>query len=388
MEPLVEPGPPLTAEQAETYSRHLLLPQLGEDAQRRLLAARVCVVGAGGLGSPVLLYLAAAGVGTLGVVDDDVVDRSNLQRQVLHGVADVGRAKLDSAFERLRAIAPDVRLVAHRERLTAANAVEILDGYDLVLDGTDTFETRYAVADACAALGVPLVWGSVLGFDAQISVFWPQAAGGATLRDLFPTPPPAGSVPTCGEAGVLGALTGQVGSTMATEAVKLITGVGEPLIGRVLVLDALRQRWTEVPLRARAAPAAQAPAAQPPAAPTPAPAAAAPVASPFARPEVPVIDAAELRALLEGDAPVTVLDVREPVEVAAGSIPGAVHVPLARLLTEAGRTAVPREGTIVAYCKAGPRSERAAALLRADGRDAVSLAGGFPAWLATTSRSA
>src|SRR5690606_35179518 len=159
---------------------------------------------------------------------------------------------------------------------------------------------------------------------------------------------------------------------------------GEPLIGRVLVLDALRQRWTEVPLRARAEPAAQAPAAQPPAA----PAAAAPVASPFARPEVPVIDAAERRALLGRDAPVTVLDVREPVEVAAGSIPGAVHVPLARLLTEAGRTAVPREGTIVAYCKAGPRSERAAALLRADGRDAVSLAGGFPAWLATTSRSA
>lgn len=378
MEPLVEPGPPLTAEQAETYSRHLLLPQLGEEAQRRLLAARVCVVGAGGLGSPVLLYLAAAGVGTLGVVDDDVVDRSNLQRQVLHGVADVGRAKLESAFERLRAIAPDVSLIGHRERLTAANAVEILDGYDLVIDGTDTFETRYAVADACAALGVPLVWGSVLGFDAQISVFWPQAAGGATLRDLFPTPPPAGSVPSCGEAGVLGALTGQVGSTMATEAVKLITGVGEPLIGRVLVLDALRQRWTEVPLRARAAPAAQAP--------TPSP--AAPAASPFARPEVPVIDAAELRALLEGDAPVTVLDVREPVEVAAGSIPGALHVPLARLLTEAGRTAVPREGTIVAYCKAGPRSERAAALLRADGRDAVSLAGGFPAWLATTSRSA
>src|SRR5690606_9667468 len=228
--------------------------------------------------------------------------------------------KLDSAFERLRAIAPDVRLVAHRERLTAANAVEILDGYDLVLDGTDTFETRYAVADACAALGVPLAWGSVLGFDAQIAVSWPQAAGGAALRDLSPRRPPAGWVPTGGEAGVLGALTGQVGSTMATEAVKLITGVGEPLIGRVLVLDALRQRWTEVPLRARAEPAAQAPAAQPPAA----PAAAAPVASPFARPEVPVIDAAELRALLEGDAPVTVLDVREPVEVAAGSIPGAV----------------------------------------------------------------
>lgn len=251
MDPLVEPGPPLTAEQAETYARHLLLPQLGELAQRRLLAARVAVVGAGGLGSPSLLYLAAAGVGTLGIIDDDVVDLSNLQRQVLHGRADVGRSKLDSAADRLRALAPDVRIEPHPERLTPANAVEILRGYDLVLDGTDTFETRYAVADACAELGVPLVWASVLGFDAQISVFWPdQEAAPATpgLRDLFPQPPAPGTVPSCADAGVLGSLTGQVGSVMATEAIKLITGAGEPLLGRLVVIDALRARHDVLPL--------------------------------------------------------------------------------------------------------------------------------------------
>jgi len=372
--PLVEPGPPLTEQQTETYARHLLLPELGELAQRRLLAARVCVVGAGGLGSPALLYLAAAGVGTIGIVDDDVVETSNLQRQVLHGVDDIGRSELDSAVDRLRTIAPDLRIERHAERLSAANARDTLRGYDLALDGTDTFETRYAVSDACADLGMPLVWGSVLGFDAQVSVFWPQAPGGTTLRDLFPTPPAPGSVPSCAEAGVLGSLTGQVGSVMATEAIKLITGVGEPLLGRVLVLDGLRQRWTEVPLRP-----AHATAASPAAAP-------APEAAPPG-PTVPVIEPSELRDLLAGHADVTVLDVREPAEVAAGAIPGALRIPLAQLLTETGRARVPHTGTVVAYCKIGPRSERAAAVLRADGVDAVWLQGGYPAWLATAARA-
>lgn len=372
IEPLVEPGPPLTAAQAQTYARHLLLPQLGEIAQRRLLAARVCVVGAGGLGSPALLYLAAAGVGTIGIVDDDDVERSNLQRQVLHGVADIGRPKLASAVESLRAITPDVVVEQHPQRLTGQNAAEMLRGYHLVLDGTDTFETRYAVADACAVLGVPLVWGSVLGFDAQLSVFWtgPGAPpGGTTLRDLFPTPPAPGTVPSCAEAGVLGSLTGQVGSVMATEAIKLITGVGEPLLGRVLVLDGLAQRWSEVPLRPAARPASAAP-----------PATALPHAAPAT---VPTIGAADLRDLLATDAEVTVVDVREPDEVAAGAIPGALAVPLAQLLTEAGRARLPRTGTVVAYCQVGPRSERAAAALIADGVEAVSLRGGYPGWLAT-----
>lgn len=369
VEPLVEPGPPLTPEQAEIYSRHLLLPALGEMAQRRLLAARVCVMGAGGLGSPALLYLAAAGVGTIGLVDDDVVDPTNLQRQVLHGAADVGRSKLDSATERLRAISPDLVIEAHSERLTPANATDILSGYDLVLDGTDTFETRYAVSDACAALGIPLVWGSVLGFDAQISVFWPQAPGGVTLRDLFPQAPPPGTVPSCARAGVLGSLTGQVGSVMATEAIKLITGVGEPLLGRLLVLDGLNQRWAEVPLRPRDATAAAA---------SPAPAAPPPPA--------PAVDDAvevdEVRQALERGEQVTLLDVREPSEVAAGAIVDAVHVPLAHVLTEGGRRSIPREGVVIAYCKAGPRSERAAAALRDAGIEARWLVGGYPAWVA------
>lgn len=366
--PLVEPGPPLTAAQTQRYARHLLLPQLGEIAQRRLLAARICVVGAGGLGSPALLYLAAAGVGTLGIVDDDRVDLSNLQRQIVHGDADVGRSKLDSATDRLRALAPDLTIVAHPERLLPGTAVDVLRGYDLVLDGTDTFETRYAVADACAELGVPLVWGSVLGFDAQVSVFWPRQPGGTTLRDLFPDPPPPGSVPSCADAGVLGSLTGQVGSVMATEAIKLVTGVGEPLLGRVLVLDALQQRWSEVPLRPRGAtPGTGTDPVRAELPPKPAP--------------VPTIDVDDVRARLAGGEDLTLLDVRDAAEIAAGAIPGALHVPLVEVLTEAGRDRVPRTGTVVVYCKAGPRSERAAASLRVHGVDAVSLTGGYPAWV-------
>ncbi|WP_156251637.1 ThiF family adenylyltransferase [Pseudactinotalea terrae] len=372
MEPLVEPGPPLTPDQAETYSRHLLLPALGEIAQRRLLAARVCVMGAGGLGSPALLYLAAAGVGTIGIVDDDVVDTTNLQRQVLHGVADVGRPKLDSATRRLRDIAPDVVIEPCAERLTADNATEILGGYDLVLDGTDTFETRYAVSDACAELGIPLVWGSVLGFDAQISVFWSRQGtvpGGVTLRDLFPDPPPAGSVPSCAEAGVLGSLTGQVGSVMATEAIKLITGVGEPLLGRLLVLDGLQQRWTEVPLRPRDAAAA--------------PRQPAPATAPLAQPAPDdAVDVAQVRDALERGLAITFLDVREPFELAGGTIPGSVHVPLAHVMTEVGRRSIPREGIVVAYCRVGPRAELAAGQLRGAGIDARWLVGGYPAWAA------
>ncbi len=369
------PGPPLTPEQTETYARHLLLPALGEVAQRRLLAARVCVVGAGGLGSPALLYLAAAGVGTLGIIDDDVVDRTNLQRQVLHGVDDVGRSKLDSAAERLRAIDPDLVIEPHRERLTADNATAMLRGYDLVLDGTDTFETRYAVSDACAELGIPLVWASVLGFDAQISVFWARpdlAGGGTTLRDLFPDPPAPGSVPSCAEAGVLGSLTGQVGSTMATEAIKLITGIGEPLLGRVLVLDALAQRWTEVPLRPRerrSTPVRSAPVE-------------APARAPERSPVADAVDIDQLRAAVAQGEPVTLLDVRETFEVAHGAIPGALHIPLAHVLTETGREAIPRDAVVVAYCQVGPRAERAATALRAAGIDARWLVGGYPAWVA------
>lgn len=226
--PLVEPGPPLTDAERARYARHLLLPEIGDVGQRRLRAARVCVIGAGGLGAPVLQYLAAAGVGRIGVVDDDVVDVTNLQRQVIHGHADVGRPKVDSAAESVRAIDPGVEVVPHRVRL-AEDTVDLLADYDVVVDGADNFPTRYLVNDACVRLGLPEVWGSVLRFDAQVSVFWgrPPAgvpAAGVDLRDLFPEPPAEGTVPSCAVAGVLGALCGQVGSLMATEVVKLVTG--------------------------------------------------------------------------------------------------------------------------------------------------------------------
>src|SRR3954471_5033517 len=245
--PLVEPGPPLDRTEVERYARHLILPELGPLGQRRLAAAKVLVVGAGGLGSPALLYLAAAGVGTIGVVDADVVDVSNLQRQVVHTDADVGRLKVDSARERVLLTNPHVTVRTHPVRLTADNALEIVGDYDVVLDGADNFPTRYLVDDACALLGKPDVWGSILGFDGQVGVFW--APHGPTYRELFPTPPAPGTVADCATGGVLGALCATVGSVMATEAVKLVCGIGEPLVGRLLVVDALGAAWRTLSVR-------------------------------------------------------------------------------------------------------------------------------------------
>ena len=248
------PGAPLTAAQRHRYARHLLIPDLGDAGQRRLLAARVLVMGAGGLGSPALLYLAAAGVGHLTIVDDDVVDLTNLQRQVIHDTAGVGTPKAGSAAARVRALNPDVEVGERPVRLTRDNAVDLLRGHDLVLDGTDNFPTRYVVNDACAELGLPLVWASVYRTQAQVSVFWknpPGDAAGVDLRDLFPVLPDPATVPSCGDAGVLGALTGQVGSMMVTEAIKLICGIGRPLLGRVAFLDVLDGRQFEIPLAPR-----------------------------------------------------------------------------------------------------------------------------------------
>lgn len=251
---LVAPGPPLSLDQVRRYARNLTVPAIGESGQRRLRAARVLCVGAGGLGSPAILYLAAAGIGTLGVIDDDDVETSNLQRQVLHGVSVVGSSKVSSAAARVRELNPEVDVVEHRVRLSAANAVDLVSGYDLVLDGSDTFETRYVLSDACSVADVPHVWGSILRFDGQLSVFW--SAHGPTYRDLHPVPPAAGSVPNCAEAGVLGALPGVIGSAMALEAMKVIMGVGQPLVGRVSTYDALDGTWAEIPLR-RSQPAVQ-----------------------------------------------------------------------------------------------------------------------------------
>jgi molybdopterin/thiamine biosynthesis adenylyltransferase len=250
--PLVDPIDTLPDTERGRTDRQRRLPEIGDLGQRRLAAARVLVIGAGGLGAPALTYLAAAGVGTIGIVDDDLVELSNLHRQPVHGIDDVGRPKVDSAAEAVAALAPAAIVRRHQERLDTDNAAGILGGYDLVVDGTDTFDTRYLVDDVCAELGLPLVWATVLRFDAQLSVFWasPPAGEPVRLRTLFPAPPTPGEVPSCAEAGVLGALCGQVGAMMAQEAVKLITGIGEPLLGRVLVIDALRARQREIPLRA------------------------------------------------------------------------------------------------------------------------------------------
>ncbi|MFC6257256.1 molybdopterin-synthase adenylyltransferase MoeB, partial [Kocuria oceani] len=244
--PLVDPAPELTDAELRRYARHLTVPEIGEEGQRRLKNARVLCVGAGGLGSPALLYLAAAGVGTLGIVDDDVVDSSNLQRQVIHGEAVLGAPKTVSAAARIADLNPLVHVVEHRERLTAANARRVLAGYHLVLDGSDNFGTRYLVSDACELGGIPHVWGSILRFEGQYSVFW--GAHGPTYRDLYPVPPAPGTVPSCAEAGVLGVLPGLLGTAMAVEAVKLVTGIGTTMLGRVATYDALSARWWEIPL--------------------------------------------------------------------------------------------------------------------------------------------
>lgn len=391
---LVQPGGELTAEQMARSSRHLLLPGIGLVGQRRLRAARVCVLGAGGLGAPVLQYLAAAGVGTLGIVDHDEVDVSNLQRQVIHGSSDVGRPKVDSARDAVHHLDPSIVVVPHAVRLTRDNAREILGGYDVVVDGTDNFPTRYLVSDAAAALGIPVVWGSVLRFDAQVSVFWSAApGGGVTLRDLFPVEPGPDEVPSCAEAGVLGALCGQVGSLMATEVVKLVCGLGEPLLGRVLVLDALRSRWTEVPLARSSRPGADAGRADardeaPTGEPSPAGSsvqvpAQAPVPSPVSPADrVPQVSADELAARIADAADgVVVVDVREPYEIAAAPFPGAVPVPLATVLDGSALHDWSHGPAVVVVCHAGARSHAAAQVLRAAGIDASNLTGGIVAWL-------
>ncbi|WP_129338313.1 ThiF family adenylyltransferase [Cellulomonas endophytica] len=392
--PLVEPGPELDADGRRRWARHALVPEIGLEGQRRLRAARVLVVGAGGLGSPALLYLAAAGVGTLGVVDDDVVEVSNLQRQVVHGTADVGRPKVESARDAVAALDPGVRVVVHPERLTADNAAAVLAGYDLVLDGTDTFESRYLVGDTCAALGVPHVWGSVLRFDGQVSVFWsspPAALGPAvTLRDVFPEPPPPGTVPSCAEAGVLGVVCGAVGSAMALEAVKLVCGIGEPLLGRVLVLDALSHRWREVPVApdpGRVTPDPSVIAGGAPGARTAGAVLAGPAAAPPAAAALPAVTARELAALLAerdaGTADVDLVDVRDPAEHALVAIPGARLVPKDRLLAPGGiaRHLDPAR-PLVLHCRSGARSAEVLVAVREAGhRDARHLAGGLLAWV-------
>ncbi len=348
------------------YSRQVRTPGWGLDAQQRLRDASVAVVGAGGLGSPSLLYLAAAGVGRLGVMDDDAVDLSNLHRQVLHDTAAIGSAKVDSAAARLRALNPHVDVVEHRVRLVAATATEALGSYDVVVDGSDSFATRYLVNDACLLLGVPLVWASVLGFDGQLSVF---GAGGPCLRCLFPVPPPEGSVPSCAEAGVLGYVPGLLGVAQAAEAIKLVTGVGQPLVGRVGVYDGLAGRWGELPLRQNPTCLSCGPGARP---------MLVDVAATCALPERTLTPARLATWLAERDQGLrqfTLVDLRDDHE--GPLIDGAVRSPMAEFLAGA-RPA----GTVVVYCHSGGRSARTLDALVADGVDAHHLGGGALAWRA------
>ena len=369
----------LSNQEVARYSRHLIMPEVGMDGQLKLKAASVLCVGAGGLGSPVALYLAAAGVGRIGIVDFDVVDYSNLQRQVIHGTPDVGRPKLDSARDRLNAINPEVTIVPHEAALSSSNALEILGDYDIIVDGTDNFPTRYLVNDACVLLGKPNVYGSIFRFEGQASVF--ATKDGPCYRCLYPEPPPPGLVPSCAEGGVLGILPGVVGTIQATEAVKLIIGVGEPLVNRFLIYDALRMRFRELKLRKDP----ECPACGD-----------NPTVTELIDydqfcgivPEAAKSDDAsggdttveQLKDRIDRQDGVFILDVREPQEYQICRIPGSTLIPLGDLpkrLTE-----LEGRDDMVVHCKSGVRSAKAVKLLHEAGfKKASNLRGGILAWI-------
>nr|WP_170306281.1 adenylyltransferase/sulfurtransferase MoeZ [Mycolicibacter kumamotonensis] len=377
MPPLVEPAGELTRDEVARYSRHLIIPDVGVQGQKRLKNARVLVIGAGGLGAPTLLYLAAAGVGTLGIIDFDVVEESNLQRQVIHGVSDIGRTKAESARDSIAEVNPLVRVQLHQVRLDRTNAVELFAQYDLILDGTDNFATRYLVNDAAVLAHKPYIWGSIYRFEGQVSVFWEDAPDGRGLnyRDLYPEPPPPGMVPSCAEGGVLGVLCASIGSVMGTEAIKLITGIGEPLLGRLMIYDALEMSYRTIAIR------------KDPATPAitelvdydafcgvvPEEDAAAAAGS--------TITPAELRELLDSGQQLALIDVREPGEWAINRIEGAQLVPQSMINTGEGLAKLPQDRMSVLYCKTGVRSAQALATLKKAGfANAVHLQGGIVAW--------
>ena len=406
---------PLSRDELERYHRNALVPQVGLVGQQRIRASRILLIGAGGLGAPAALYLAAAGVGTIGLIDDDDVDVSNLQRQVIHATAAVGRPKVDSAAEAIRALNPDVEVVAHRTRLTADNARDLLGGWDVVIDGTDNFPTRYLVNDAAIMLGLPLVHGAVLGFNGQVGVF--DARRGPCYRCLHPAPPPAGSVPSCAEAGVLGVLPGIIGTMQAAEALKLVIGGGQPLLGRLAMLDAWGAHLREIPVAknpacpvcgedpsittlvteagACALPRTPETDAQPqepggdsrqqPESSEPGSAAASRIQEGGEVLEsgagVDAVSATELRRLLEGDVPPALLDVREDIEVALEPMEDALHIPLREVAARMDELDGDRPTVVV--CAAGVRSVRAIEALRAAGYSGrlLNLEGGMRSWV-------
>ena len=381
--PLVEPAADLSRQEVMRYSRHLIIPEVATAGQKRLKGARVLAVGAGGLGSPTLMYLAAAGVGTLGIVDFDVVDESNLQRQVIHGQSDIGSPKAQSAKRSIQEINPLVEVVLHEERLDTSNVMEVFAQYDLIVDGTDNFATRYMVNDAAFFLGKPYVWGSIYRFDGQASVFWPTAEGGNApcYRCLDPEPPPPGMVPSCAEGGVLGVLCASIGSIQTTEAIKVLTGIGEPLVGSLMVYDALEMEYRKIKVRKdpecplcgknptitglvdyEAFCGTVSEAAQEAA-------------------QGSTILATELKAKLDAGEDLFLLDVREPAEHEIVAIPGNVLIPKGDILNGSALSQLPQDKEIVVYCKSGVRSaEVLAALKQAGLGNSVHVQGGVLAW--------
>jgi adenylyltransferase/sulfurtransferase len=380
LSPLVEPGADLTIDEIRRYSRHLIIPEVGVPGQKRLKNAKVLCVGAGGLGSPALMYLAAAGVGTLGIVDFDTVDESNLQRQIIHGQSDIGRPKAESARDSVREINPYVHVIVHNEALSNENVLEIFAGYDLIVDGTDNFATRYMVNDAAVFLHKPYVWGSIYRFDGQASVFW--ADQGPCYRCLYPEPPPPGMVPSCAEGGVLGVLCASVGSVQVTEAIKLLTGIGEPLLGRLMVYDALEMTYRQV--RVRKDPNCAVCGENPTVTglidyedfcgAISEEATTAAIGS--------TITAPELKEWQDAGKSIHLVDVREPAEWEIVRIPGATLVPKGEILSGAALADLPQDKQIVLYCKTGVRSAEALAAVKAAGfKDAVHVQGGVSSWV-------
>lgn len=375
--PLVAPAPALSRAEVARYSRHLLIPALGVDGQKRLKNARVLVIGAGGLGSPTLLYLAAAGVGVIGIVDFDVVEESNLQRQIIHGIADVGRSKAQSARDSIAAINPLVQVRLHEFRLAPSNAVELFSQYDLIVDGTDNFAARYLVNDAAVLAQKPYVWGSIYRFEGQVSVFWEDAPDGRGLnyRDLYPQAPPPGVVPSCAEGGVLGIICASIASVMGTEVIKLITGIGDSLLGRLIIYDALAMSYRTIKIRKD-------------------PAASTitelidyedfcgGMAEDAARPAAgSTITPRELRELLASGKKLALIDVRDQAEWDIVHIDGAQLIPQSLINSGEGLAKLPQDRLPVLYCKTGMRSAEAlAAVQQAGFSDAVHLQGGIVAW--------
>jgi molybdopterin/thiamine biosynthesis adenylyltransferase/rhodanese-related sulfurtransferase len=386
-EALVEPAAELTVDEVRRYSRHLIIPDVGMSGQKRLKNAKVLVIGAGGLGSPALLYLAAAGVGTIGIAEFDEVDESNLQRQIIHGMSDIGRSKALSAKESIAEVNPYVEVVVHDERLDNDNVMQVFEGYDLIVDGTDNFATRYMVNDAAYFLGIPYVWGSIYRFDGQASVFAPTMADDAPCyRCLYPEPPPPGMVPSCAEGGVLGVLCASIGSIQVNEAIKLLTGIGDPAIGKLVIYDALELEWRKLKVRkdpncalcgenatvtglidydafcgAVSDEAAEAAAGS-------------------------TISVTQLEAMLkereEGTRDFELIDVREPNEFEINQIPGARLVPKGEFLNGNALGDLPSDKPIVLHCKSGVRSAEVLAIVKGAGySDAVHVGGGVVAWV-------